>query len=92
MENILGQIINLIRDVKRDQDVIKEQTIRNTANLEVHMRRTEQNEELIKFQEARLRTLEDKEKLLSNLWKISIALAGFVATILGIIVSIHQLR
>lgn len=99
MENILGRLFDLITDLKKDQDVIKEQTIKNTANLELHMLRTEQNEEMIKslnaqlvIQQERLQKLENKDALLSSLWKISLSIAGFVGTILGIIATIHQLQ
>lgn len=99
METILGRLFDLIDALKKDQDIIKEQTIKNTANLEAHMRRTDQNEEMIEnlnsqlvLQEQRVTKLENNDRLLSALWKVSIAAAGFVGTIVGIIEAIRQFR
>lgn len=92
MDPQFQQLFKLILDIKKDQDVIKEQTFKNTANLELHMKRTDQNEELIVMQNERITKLENQEQILSGLWKVSLSAAGLVGTILGIIVAIHQLR
>lgn len=78
--------------MKSDIDTIKSETIRNTSSLDTHMRRTEQNEELLQMQEARIQKLELQDKIMSGMWKLSLSAAGLVGTVLGIIVAIHQLR
>lgn len=92
MNNELDRLFTLILGMKSDIDTIKSQTILNTASLDEHMRRTDQNELLVKLQEERIKKLELQDKIMSGMWKFSLSLAGLVATLLGILVAIHQLR
>lgn len=86
------RLFELILGMKKDLDTIKSDTVRNTLNLETHMRRTDQNETLIKLQDERIQKLELQDKLMSGMWKLSLAAAGLVGSVLGIIVAIQQLQ
>jgi hypothetical protein len=90
--NPLDRLFSLVLDLKKDQDAIKEQTIKNTTILEEHMRRTEASENRLSLQETRIARLETQEKVMNSLWKIAVALAGFTGTVLGIIVAIRELQ
>ncbi len=78
--------------MKSDIDTIKSQTILNTASLDEHMRRTDENEKLVRLQEERLKKIELQDKIMTGMWKFSVSLAGLTATLLGIVLAIHQLR
>lgn len=90
--NELDRFFTLLLGMKSDIDTIKSETIRNTLSLDEHMRRTDQNELLVQLQEERIKKLELQDKIMSGMWKLSLAAAGLVGTVLGIIVAIRQLH
>lgn len=88
----LDRLFDIILSMQKDITDIKEKTAVNTTNLEVHMKRTEQNEELWKMADTRLTKLENRDQLMSALWKISVSVAGLVVTVLSIIIAIRELH
>ncbi len=63
---------------------MKQITIKNSLVLDEHIKRTE-------LAELRLERLEDKDQMLTGFFKISMALLGLAATIIGIIAAIRSL-
>lgn len=95
VERLYDLIFDMKKDlgeVKTDVGHIKGDTIRNTTNLEVHMKRTDQNETLIEMQNKRITKLENHDRLMNALWKISLTLVGLTGTVIGIIVAIRQIQ
>lgn len=92
LQAYFDRLFDLILDLKKDQDIIKEQTIKNTSILDEHMRRTEASEARLLVQEERLKKLETRSSVMDLIWKIGIAIASLVGTILGIIVAIRELQ
>lgn len=95
----LDRLFDIILSMQKDITDIKEKTAVNTANLQTHMKRTDQNEELIHLSQSqtnllkeRIEKLENRDQLMSTLWKISVSLAGFVVSVLSIIIAIRQLH
>lgn len=92
LQAYFDRLFDLILDLKKDQDIIKEQTIKNTSILDEHMRRTEASEARLQVQEERLKKLETRSSVMDLIWKIGIAVASLVGTVLGIIVAIRELQ
>lgn len=92
----LDTVLSLLIDIKKDQESIREQTIRNTVVLEEHMRRTEIGEARMNVQEEKLEAfmekmvpIEDHAKLVNAIVKIALGLITAAAAIAAII---HALR
>lgn len=78
------RLLDLIFDLKSDITEIKEDTAKNTVNLELHMSRTESNEK-------RIERLEKRDFMVNGFLKISLSILSVTATVLGILVAIQSL-
>lgn len=74
----IALLLELVLDLKKDQSEIKDMTIKNSAVLEEHTRRSTASEE-------RIERLEQKDQMLSGFIKISGGLLGLLAAIAAIV-------
>lgn len=80
----IALLLELVLDLKKDISVLKEDSIKNTVTLEDHTRRSTASE-------ARLALLEQRDWMVNGFFKISMALVGLSATIIGIVAAIRHL-
>lgn len=80
----IALLLELVLDLKKDQNEIKQMTVENKVTLEDHARRSKASEE-------RLDRLEQRDWMINGFFKISLALLGIVGTVVGIVVAIRAL-
>lgn len=80
----IALLLELVLDLKKEQSLIKDMTVENKVTLEEHARRSSASED-------RLDRLEKRDQMLNGFVKISLALLGLAATVIGIMAAINQL-
>jgi hypothetical protein len=81
----IGLLLELVLDLKKDIGSLSEETSKNTATLEEHMRRTD-------LAEQRIEKLEKREQMVNGFLKISAGLLGVVASIVAILEFVRLLH
>lgn len=74
----IALLLELVLDLKKDIGAIKDETTKNTATLDEHMRRTD-------LAEQRIEALEKRDQMLNGFMKISAGALGVVASIATIV-------
>lgn len=90
-EDTLSLIIDLLFDLKKDQSDIKESTIKNTASLDEHMRRTQVAEERLEKLEDAQAKVEKQAAMLTGFLKISGGILALAGALLGIVRALRGL-
>lgn len=92
------RLFHMILDMKKDQAEIKEATIKNTATLEEHVRRTEASEARLEIQEEkldrfidRMEPFEDHVKFVNMSLKVLVGVITLTGIIVGIVAAIRAL-